>query len=92
MQTRLRLFLEWGISFGDPYTIPEKAARKVAYASKRELEMAIAQRHYTQEDEIPEPRVVPSPLPRGGTSYTQNRRSRREPPAPANLRTDFEDQ
>jgi len=92
MQTRLRLFLEWGISFDDPYTIPEKAAREVAYASKRELEMAIAQRHYTQEDEIPEPRAVPSPLPRGGTGYAQNRRSRREPPAPANLRTDVEDQ
>lgn len=27
MRTRLRLFLEWGITFGDPYSIPEKTAR-----------------------------------------------------------------
>ena len=33
MRTRLRLFLEWGITFGEPYSIPEKAARSVAYAN-----------------------------------------------------------
>ena len=41
MRTRLRLFLEWGITFGDPYSIPEKTARPVAYASKQELELAM---------------------------------------------------
>ena len=41
MQTRLRLFLEWGITFGEPYKVPEKAARKVYYASKAELTDAI---------------------------------------------------
>lgn len=41
MRTRLRLFLEWGITFEEPYVLPEKAARKVAYASKKELEAAI---------------------------------------------------
>ncbi len=41
MQTRLRLFLEWGITFGEPYILPEKAARTVAYASKQELEDAV---------------------------------------------------
>ena len=45
MRTRLRLFLEWGITFGDPYSIPEKAARSVAYANKQELELAIMRRH-----------------------------------------------
>ena len=44
MRTRLRLFLEWGITFGDPYSIPEKTARPVAYASKQELELAIMRR------------------------------------------------
>ena len=34
MRTRLRLFLEWGITFGEPYSIPEKADRSVAYANK----------------------------------------------------------
>ena len=37
MQTRLRLFLEWGITFGEPYQVPQQAARKVYYASKAEL-------------------------------------------------------
>lgn len=37
MQTRLRLFLEWGITFGASYQVPQQAARKVYYASKAEL-------------------------------------------------------
>ena len=37
MRTRLRLFLEWGITFGKPYHVPEKAARKVYYADKKEF-------------------------------------------------------
>ena len=41
MQARLRLFLEWGITFGEPYQIPQQAARKVYYASKTELTDAI---------------------------------------------------
>mgnify|MGYP000020421363 FL=1 len=43
MQTRLRLFLEWGITFGEPYQVPKRAARKVYYASKSELTGAIYQ-------------------------------------------------
>lgn len=41
MRTRLRLFLEWGITFGEPYLLPERAARAVAYADRRELEEAV---------------------------------------------------
>ena len=41
MRTRLRLFLEWGITFGEPYRVPERAARKVYYATKEELFTAI---------------------------------------------------
>ena len=37
MQARLRLFLEWGITFGAAYQVPQQAARKVYYASKAEL-------------------------------------------------------
>ena len=46
MQTRLRLFLDWGIRFGMPYEVPEKAQRFVAYADKQELEESIIRRHY----------------------------------------------
>ena len=38
MKTRLRLFLEWGISFEEPYTVPERSSRTVCYADRRELE------------------------------------------------------
>jgi len=41
MRTRLRLFLDWGITFEHAYTLPERAARKVAYADKGELERSI---------------------------------------------------
>ena len=38
MRTRLRLFLEWGITFEDPYIVPERADRAVAYANREGLE------------------------------------------------------
>lgn len=41
MQTKLRLFLDWGITFGAPYITPEHAARPVAYASRQELFLRI---------------------------------------------------
>ena len=34
MQTRLRLFLEWGIHFEEPYAVPERVERKVVYAGR----------------------------------------------------------
>ena len=33
--------VEWGITFEEPYQTPERAARKVIYAGKRELVQAI---------------------------------------------------
>ena len=44
MQTRLRLFVDWGITFGKPYQVPERAARKIYYADRRELERSIRRR------------------------------------------------
>ena len=38
MRTRLRLFLEWGITFKEPYIVPERADRAVAYANREDLE------------------------------------------------------
>ena len=45
MQTRLRLFLDWGITFDRIYEVPEKADRRVAYADKTELERSIILRY-----------------------------------------------
>mgnify|MGYP002510142622 FL=1 len=44
MKTRLRLFLDWGITFGEPYQTPEHGQRKVYYAGRQELEEAIKQK------------------------------------------------
>ena len=45
MRTKLKLFLKWGITFEEPYEVEEKAARKVAYADKREIEEEIIRRY-----------------------------------------------
>ena len=58
MQVRLRLFLDWGIRFGKPYQVPEKAQRPVAYASKQELEAAILRKHQA-------PAAVDEDIPQG---------------------------
>lgn len=48
MRTKLRLFLDWGITFDpDGYRMPERVARKIAYVDQRELVRSI-QQHYTK--------------------------------------------
>ena len=47
MKTRLRLFSDWGITFGSPYSVSEKAQREVAYANRRELEINIMKKSLT---------------------------------------------
>lgn len=49
MQTKLRLFLDWGITFGEPYATPEHAARPVAYASRQELFLSISKRYSSSD-------------------------------------------
>ena len=51
MQTKLRLFLDWGITFGEPYATPEHAARSVAYASRQELFLSIGKRYSRSSDQ-----------------------------------------
>lgn len=68
MRTRLRLFLEWGITFGEPYRVPERTDRAVACAGKQELEAAILQRRQSaaaQHEEAPSPPTEPA-APSGG--------------------------
>ena len=42
MQTRLRLYEEWGITFEEPYTIQDHGRRLVSYADRKMLEQRIA--------------------------------------------------
>ena len=45
MKTKLRLFLDWGITFDSVYSVPEKSHRKVSYADKQILEENIIRKH-----------------------------------------------
>ena len=45
MRARLRLFLVWGITFGEAYETPDRGRRPVYYADCRELERAIEARY-----------------------------------------------
>ena len=47
MQTKLRLFLDWGITFDKPYEMEEKSHRKVRYADKQTLEENVLCQHMT---------------------------------------------
>lgn len=53
MRTRLKLFLDWGITFGKPYEIAEQSARQVQYANRRKVEEEIIRRNAACED-VPE--------------------------------------
>ena len=54
MRVTLRLFLDWGITFGKTYEVSEKAQRMVTYASRKELENAIHKSmHPETENEAP---------------------------------------
>ena len=61
MQTKLPLFLKWGIQFGEPYEVEEQAARPVAYADRFELEQEILRRRddFDDEEDYDEPPLPP---------------------------------
>lgn len=54
MQATLKLFLKWGIAFEEPYELQERAARKVSYADKQELEREIVNRQLVVDLLMPE--------------------------------------
>ncbi|MBR0598447.1 VirD4-like conjugal transfer protein, CD1115 family [Sinanaerobacter chloroacetimidivorans] len=65
MRTKLRLFLDWGITFNGVYAVPEKSNRKVIYADKLTLEENIVRKHlscFTMPGDDTEDREMP-----GGT-------------------------
>ena len=52
MRTRLRLFLEWGITFEEPYIVPERADRAVAYANREDLERNLPQSNKAENVDV----------------------------------------
>lgn len=45
MKVKLKLFFQWGICFGAPYTVPDKGNRVVPYAGKETLIQAILEKY-----------------------------------------------
>ena len=59
MKVQLKLFTKWGISFEEPFSMPEKAGRAVAYGNKDELLLAILNRYPKIEFPTEPPTVIP---------------------------------
>jgi hypothetical protein len=82
MRTRLRLFLDWGITFGEAYQTPDCGQRKVYYADRKELEETILKK-YPQ----PKTEVMPQP-PASATRPLRPRQALQRPNGDASgLRT-----
>ena len=73
MKVRLKLFFDWGISFGEPYTVKENANRKVEYAEKKELIEKIVEKYCPDlKDETGEKAKIRGGI--GGQSQVESRR------------------
>lgn len=64
MRTRLKLFLDWRITFGKPYEISGQSARKVEYADRFTLEEEILWRQVACE-EVQEEQNAPDAMSGG---------------------------
>lgn len=73
MKVKLKLFFEWGISFGEPYTVKENANRKVEYAEKKELVEKIVEKYCPDlKDETEEKSKTRGGI--GGQTQVESRR------------------
>ena len=73
MKVRLKLFFDWGISFGEPYAVKENANRKVEYAEKKELVEKIMEKYCPDlKDETEEKAKSRGDI--GGQSQVESRR------------------
>ena len=80
MRTRLRLFMDWGITFGEAYQVPEHGQRKVYYAGREELERAIIQKFWTETEPEPEQTEKGCSPQRGRSGQRGRRHSRQDAP------------
>ena len=82
MRTRLRLFLDWDITFGEAYQTPDRGQRKVYYANRRELENAIRKKYPPYETDTHQPPAQQSGTPadwkQGSPKWSKTSSSLRE--------------
>ena len=55
MISKLKLYFKWGITFGNPYLLPDKGARAVRYLERDELMREIAVKYPQKKKVIPPP-------------------------------------
>ena len=72
MKTKLKLFLDWSITFEGEFKVTEKANRKVVYADKTTLEHNILQSEYVVKGfDIPPAEETPTKTEKtGGQNHT----------------------
>lgn len=66
MQTELRLFLDWGITFEEAYEVPVREQAKILYAGREELMYAIREKYPPKERSKPpeeQPKQKPADRP-----------------------------
>ncbi len=61
MKVKLKLFFKWGITFGEPYQVPDRGDRPVHYASREKLMLAIRRKFPSPERGIPVMQELSSP-------------------------------
>jgi len=59
MKVKLKLFFKWGITFGEPYRVPDRGDRPVHYASREKLMLAIRKKYPPLEQEFPVEEAAP---------------------------------
>lgn len=55
MISKLKLYFKWGIKFGEPFLLPDKAARSVTYMERDELMREVAVKYPQPKKTIPIP-------------------------------------
>ena len=53
--SKLKLYFKWGIKFGEPFLLPDKAARSVTYMERDELMREVAVKYPPAKKSIPIP-------------------------------------
>lgn len=65
IMTKMKLFKEWGITFGEPYKLQDKSARPVKYVSEKDIITAIMKKNHQEHKAMPKPAPAPfTPDPR----------------------------
>ncbi len=71
MKVRLKLFFQWGISFGEPYEVMKDSIQKVSYAEKQDIINAILEKFAPEPEQENTP--PPKPVATGGQALTESR-------------------